>query len=316
MAYATQTAVSNGSMVALNVTIEYLYRSEISVYFGSTLQASGWRWADLNAATILFDTAVPVGTVVKLKRRTDISKAFHVYSNGAMFDRASMDDNFRQMLHVAQEIQEGEGTTAATADLDMQGYRILNVGAGVNPGDAVNKQQLDSAVISGGGSTGANLPAGGYNLYAGNTGTVLNFRQLVAGTGISLSQTSNGITVNATGGGGGGSWDGFADITDFGGVGDFVPAAGGLGTGTDNATALLAAIATGKPLYIPTGNFYVSTWPARSAYSRATAMGPGKVWGDTGRGKQILGKTLFVGATNTHEISYAGGVLWLSLIHI
>lgn len=114
----------------------------------------------------------------------------------------------------------------------------------------------------------------------------------------------NGIST----GGGGTAY--YANIADFGAVADFVPAAGGGGTGTDNATAVMNAIATGKDLYIPAGNYYVSTWAARYAYSRTTVTGPGKVWGDTGRGKQILGKTLFIGATNTHELSYAGGVFW------
>ena len=115
--------------------------------------------------------------------------------------------------------------------------------------------------------------------------------------------------VNGLGVGGGGT-EYYANIADFGAVADFVPAAGGGGTGTDNAAAVLAAIATGKDLYIPLGNYFIGTWPARYAYSRSTVVGPGEVWGDTGRGKQILGKTLFIGATNTHEISYAGGAVW------
>lgn len=115
--------------------------------------------------------------------------------------------------------------------------------------------------------------------------------------------------VNGLGVGGGGT-EYYANIADFGAVADFTPAAGGGGTGTDNAAAVLAAIATGKDLYIPLGNYFIGTWPARYAYSRSTVVGPGEVWGDTGRGKQILGKTLFIGATNTHEISYAGGAVW------
>lgn len=103
-----------------------------------------------------------------------------------------------------------------------------------------------------------------------------------------------------------------AVLTDFGAVGDFVPAAGGLGTGTANDAAVMAAIATGKPLFIPAGNFFVANWSTRLAFSRATVLGSsvGHVWGDTGRGKQILGNTVNVGATNTHEITYGGGIRW------
>lgn len=195
MAYATQTAVSNGSMVALNVTIEYLYRSEISVYFGSTLQASGWRWADLNAATILFDTAVPVGTVVKLKRRTNISKAFHVYSNGAMFDRASMDDNFRQMLHVAQEIQEGGSTGVPTCLLARTGALTLANNAGTTiPWDS---ETYDPMGMHAPGASAVTAPVAGiYRINASYQISATSDANGVIITGIYLLK--NGVAAKAT----------------------------------------------------------------------------------------------------------------------
>lgn len=150
------------------------------------------------------------------------------------------------------------------------------------------------------------MPTGSYTIDPNNASEPLDVRY-VADFPAELRALKG--KVNGLGTGGGGT-EYYANIADFGAVADFSPAAGGGGTGTDNADAVLAAIATGKDLYIPLGNYFIGTWPARYAYSRATVTGPGKVWGDTGRGKQILGKTIFVGATNTHEISYAGGVMW------
>jgi hypothetical protein len=150
------------------------------------------------------------------------------------------------------------------------------------------------------------MPTGAYTIDPNNASEPLDTRY-VADMPAELRALKG--KVNGLGVGGGGT-EYYANIADFGAVADFVPAAGGGGTGTDNASAVLAAIATGKDLYIPLGNYFIGTWAARYAYSRATVTGPGEVWGDTGRGKQILGKTLFIGATNTHEISYAGGVMW------
>ena len=150
------------------------------------------------------------------------------------------------------------------------------------------------------------MPTGAYTIDPNNASEPLDTRY-VADMPAELRALKG--KVNGLGVGGGGT-EYYANIADFGAVADFSPAAGGGGTGTDNASAVLAAIATGKDLYIPIGNYFIGTWPARYAYSRATVTGPGEVWGDTGRGKQILGKTLFIGATNTHEISYAGGVMW------
>ncbi len=150
------------------------------------------------------------------------------------------------------------------------------------------------------------MPTGAYTIDPNNASEPLDSRY-VADMPAELRALKG--KVNGLGVGGGGT-EYYANIADFGAVADFSPAAGGGGTGTDNAAAVLAAIATGKDLYIPLGNYFIGTWPARYAYSRSTVTGPGEVWGDTGRGKQILGKTLFIGATNTHEISYAGGVMW------
>ena len=150
------------------------------------------------------------------------------------------------------------------------------------------------------------MPTGAYTIDPNNASEPLDSRY-VADMPAELRALKG--KVNGIGTGGGGT-EYYANIADFGAVADFSPAAGGGGTGTDNEAALLAAIATGKDLYIPAGNYFIGTWPARYAYSRSTVVGPGEVWGDTGRGKQILGKTIFVGATNTHEISYAGGVMW------
>ena len=168
---------------------------------------------------------------------------------------------------------------------------------------------ITSGSIGGEANTSSNLGTG-YGLAAAKSGVNLPFKSLKAGTGVTMSATADEITIHAPGSGGGGTWDGFANIVDFGAVADFVPAAGGLGAGTSNDTAVMAAIATGKPLYIPDGNFYVANWATRYAISRASVIGPGKFWGDTGSGKMELGKSVIVGSTNTHEVSYAGGVLW------
>lgn len=180
----------------------------------------------------------------------------------------------------------------------------------VDTGNTIRITADGGGTGSGEANTSSNLGTG-YGLAAAKSGVNLPFKSLKAGTGVTMSATADEITINSTGGGGG-TWDGFANIVDFGAVADFVPAAGGLGTGTSNDTAVMAAIATGKPLYIPDGNYYVANWSTRLAFSRATVLGSstGRVWGDTERGKQILGNTINVGATNTHEISYGGGIRW------
>ena len=128
---------------------------------------------------------------------------------------------------------------------------------------------LTSGSIGGEANTPSNLGTG-YGLAAAKSGVNLPFKSLKAGTGVTMSATADEITINAPGSGGGGTWDGFANIVDFGAVADFVPAAVGLGAGTSNDTAVMAAISTGKPLYIPDGIFYVANFATRYAISRAS----------------------------------------------
>lgn len=71
---------------------------------------------------------------------------------------------------------------------------------------------------AGAGVTGAQNVGGGVGLFAGLTGTTLDFRSLVAGSGISITSNATTATISTTGGGG--------DITDgsnvnVGGVGVF-----------------------------------------------------------------------------------------------
>jgi hypothetical protein len=159
------------------------------------------------------------------------------------------------------------------------------------------------------------MPTGAYTIDPDNASEPLDTRYVadMPAELRALKGKVNGLGTGGGGtGGGGGTWDGFADITAYGAVGDFVSGPGGTGAGTSNDSAMMAAIATNKPLYIPAGNFYVAYWTTRYAFSRATVLGSslGHIWGDTSRGKQILGNTLNVGVANTHEIDYAGGIKW------
>lgn len=214
--------------------------------------------------------------------------------------------------NTATNLGTGTGVYASKDGASLR-FKSLKAGTNVTLSDNGSEITIASTGTTGGtgeANTASNVGTGS-GLFKTKSGVDLQFKSIKAGTNVTITPGTDDVTISASGGGGG-TWDGFADITDFGAVADFVPAAGGTGTGTANDIAVMNAIATGKPLYIPAGNFYISDWNTRYAFSRATVHGSsaGHIWGDTWSGKQILGRTLFVGCSSTHEISYAGGVLW------
>ncbi len=154
--------------------------------------------------------------------------------------------------------------------------------------------------------TSARNLVGGFGLFFGKVGDELQFKSLEPGTNVSIVDTGNTLRISATGEGGG-TWDGFANIVDFGAVADFVPAAGSTGTGTNSDVAIAAAAGTGKPLWIPAGDFLV-TDASRNTLNAVSSSGPGTIWVSTNVGITKMGKMLAIGTNRSHEMRSVGGL--------
>jgi hypothetical protein len=59
MANSTQRAVSDGTLVSLDLSIHYIDRSEITVYFDAVL-TTAWAWVGETAKQITFSNAQAV----------------------------------------------------------------------------------------------------------------------------------------------------------------------------------------------------------------------------------------------------------------
>lgn len=150
--YSTQRVTSDGTLVLLPISIEYFDRSEITVFFDDlpTVEGTDWSWVGSTDHTISFPSpGVDAGVEVLVARNTDISVVRHIFTDGAAFLDETMDENFRQILHVVQEAKERSGLADVFNDLNMHGYRIRNIGAAVDDTDALSlaqyKADADSA---------------------------------------------------------------------------------------------------------------------------------------------------------------------------
>lgn len=144
MAYSIQREVSDGTLALIDVSIEYLDRTEITVLYNGVLYTTGWTWVGDADKKVIFDPVVPLGVEISIVRSTELGELRHRFSAGAAFTAQSMDEALEQVLHIAQEARENLTLTDLYIDLNMHGYKLTNVGAGTGPSDAVNYAQLTS----------------------------------------------------------------------------------------------------------------------------------------------------------------------------
>lgn len=145
--YSVQTQVSDGTLTQIELSIEFFAREDITVYrdLETTPLILGvdWNWNTDAKIDLLTNVPVPAGTTIVIRRNTNKDRAFNIYDGNAPFSRETLDENFRQVIYLAQEFTEGNGLSGVFFPLDMHGFKITNLGDGVDAADAVNKGQLD-----------------------------------------------------------------------------------------------------------------------------------------------------------------------------
>lgn len=151
MAYSTQRVTSDGTLVLLDISIKYFDRSEIAVLFNGVVGAYSWAWVGNTEKKISFSPAVPNTVEVMLVRTTDLAAVRHMFTLGAQFTTQSLDEDLLQILHIAQEAKENATIEEVFHNLNMHGYRIINIGDGINPQDAPSMAQMvvhDATIVA------------------------------------------------------------------------------------------------------------------------------------------------------------------------
>lgn len=144
VSYSIQRAVSDGSLNRIAVSLEYLDKSDISVWVDDIqIPETGaeqypWSW---DGDDIVFSSNIPNGIEVLVRRSTNRGAVQNVFSGRAEFSNKTMDENFTQMLYLAQEYSEGSGLRDVFSDINMHGYKITNTGFATEDDDVVTLKQ-------------------------------------------------------------------------------------------------------------------------------------------------------------------------------
>lgn len=165
--YSEQTAVSDGTLSFIDISFDYLERSEISVLLDDVV-TTAWSWSGTFERRVLLNAPAPLGVEVTVRRTTAIADMRHVFAGGAAFRKDTMDEDFTQLLHAIQELRErggsgGGGGSVVWDSIIGKPYAsptvpgIVKVGAGLS----IDVDGVLSAPGGGGGGGAPSGPAGG-----------------------------------------------------------------------------------------------------------------------------------------------------------
>ena len=115
MATTSNTYTGNGSNKLFSITFPYLDTSDIDVYLNGTLQTIITQYTFANATTVEFVAAPANGAVILLDRSTDDATLQATFFPGSSIKANDLNDDFDQVLYIAQETSNRAVTATSTA---------------------------------------------------------------------------------------------------------------------------------------------------------------------------------------------------------
>lgn len=184
--YSVQREQSDGSLNRISVRVPYFSKDDIHVYVddveinsSATEQSTyTWRW---DGDYIAITPNVASGSEVLVRRITPINEAIHIFDGRSEFDDQSMDENFQQLIYIAQEYSEGSGIKDVFSDINMHGYKITNVGWATDDDDVVTYGQYKND------AEGAKVARDEAKAYANNALVYKTDARSSAGTAVSAA---------------------------------------------------------------------------------------------------------------------------------
>jgi len=132
-----------------NVTFAYLSKSHVTVKKNGTSVTFTW-----DSGTIVRPDVVPLaGDIIEIRRSSSPAARLVDHADASVLTESALDNDALQQFYLAQEAFDSAANSiqlASDGTYDALSKRIKNVANANNANDAVNKSQLDAAVVAAG----------------------------------------------------------------------------------------------------------------------------------------------------------------------
>lgn len=144
--YSVQRETSDGSLEVVTIKIPYEDKNTLHVLVddiqitSEAQQTTPYTWV-WDGQKVRISPAVASGSEVLIRRVSTADEMKNIFNGQAQFTDQAMDENFKQLLWLAQEYGEGSGLRDVFSNINMHGYKITNTGWATDPDDVVTYGQ-------------------------------------------------------------------------------------------------------------------------------------------------------------------------------
>lgn len=157
MALTRKEYTGNGSTTLYNVDFDlgYIDKDYVYVYLEGNEYTNQLDYTWQNNTQIELNTPVNTGVKFYIRRVIPRDTLVNDYTNGALLREGNLNNSYKQVLMIMQEVQDGFtvpddeeflilSKIILAQDLDAQGNKIVNLGDATEPTDAVNKRVAEN----------------------------------------------------------------------------------------------------------------------------------------------------------------------------
>jgi hypothetical protein len=195
MATTSNTYTGNGSNKLFSITFPYLDTSDIDVYLNGTLQTIITQYTFANATTVEFVAAPANGAVILLDRSTDDSALQATFFPGSSIKASDLNDDFDQVLYIAQETSNREVTATSTANAATAA--AAGAVSTANTALSTANAAVSTANAATAAASNAVTTANAATVTAGNAVTTANTASTTAGNAVTTANAATATAGNA-----------------------------------------------------------------------------------------------------------------------